>query len=57
MVAMMQTKTSGTRHQPNSETPKDDEVERTESGSTGKEHVCSENEHEGPESENERQGM
>jgi hypothetical protein len=35
---------------------KDDEAERTESGSKSKEHKCPENEHECLESENEQHG-
>jgi hypothetical protein len=48
--------TSDTRPQPNSETKKDDEAERTESSSASKEHKRPENEHECPESENEQHG-
>ena len=46
--------TSGTRPQPNSETSRDDEAETAESGSAGRELVRPE-EHEHPESKNERQ--
>jgi hypothetical protein len=51
---MLQTTASGTRPQPNSETLRYDEAERTESGSSGKEHVRPENEYECPESENDQ---
>ena len=51
---MLQATTSGARPQPNSGTWRDTEAERMESGSAGKEHVCSKNEPECPESENEQ---
>jgi hypothetical protein len=35
---------------------RDDEAERMESGSAGKEHKCLDNKHECPESENKRHG-
>jgi hypothetical protein len=47
---------SGTQPQPNSGTVRDDEAERMESGSAGKEHKCLDNKHECPESENKRHG-
>jgi hypothetical protein len=51
---MLQTTASGTRPQPNSETPRDDEAKQTESRSAGKGHMRPENEHEHPQNENER---
>jgi hypothetical protein len=51
---MLQATTSGTRLQPNSGTPRDDEVEQMERRSAYKEHERSENEHECLESENEQ---
>jgi hypothetical protein len=51
---MLQVTTSGTRHQPNYGTPRDDEAERTKSGSAGKEHIRLKNERECLKSENEQ---
>jgi hypothetical protein len=50
---MLQTTASGTRPQPNSETPRDDEAKQTESRSAGKGHMRPENEHEHPQKEHE----
>jgi hypothetical protein len=51
---MIQATTSGTRPQPNSGASRDDEAERTESGSAGKENKHPKDEHESLGSENER---
>ena len=55
MAGPQDTTESGTQPRPDSETTRDDEVERTANGSAGKEHKRPENEPEHPESENEQQ--
>jgi hypothetical protein len=54
LAAKLQATTSGTRPRPNSGTRRDDEAERTENDSAGKEHVLPK-EHERPASKNEQQ--
>jgi hypothetical protein len=55
LVAPLHAKASDTRPQPNSGKSRDDEAEQTESVSAGKEYERPANEHECPESENDRQ--
>jgi hypothetical protein len=55
LAAPLQAKTSGAQRQPNSETTRDDEAERTESDFADKENKHPKKGHECPESENELQ--